>query len=163
VPGVSSIEPIDSVFSPDGRWIVYHVRTGSLSEPRGPNNGIYIQPFPPTGARYQAPRVQGDFHPVWTPDGRSLVYVPSAASQQMAMVQVMTEHGVTFSPPTMAPAAVTGLVISVLPRAYDILPDGRFVGLVSARDYATLVFNGGNQIRVVLNWFEELKQRVPVQ
>jgi Tol biopolymer transport system component len=163
VPGVSSIEPIDSVFSPDGRWIVYHVRTGSLSEPRGPNNGIYIQPFPPTGARYQAPRVQGDFHPVWTPDGRSLVYVPSAASQQMATVQVMTEHGVTFSPPTMAPAAVTGLVISVLPRAYDILPDGRFVGLVSARDYATLVFNGGNQIRVVLNWFEELKQRVPVQ
>jgi eukaryotic-like serine/threonine-protein kinase len=158
VPGVSSIEPIDSVFSPDGRWMTYHVGSGE----RGPNNGVYVQPFPPTGARYQAPRVSGDFHPVWTLDGSTLVYVPSAASQQLAIVQVMTERGVTFARPTMAPAAATGLVISSFPRAYDILPDGRFVGLIAPGGVNSPVLPG-NQIRVVLNFFEELKRLVPTK
>ena len=160
---ISSSEPIDSVFSPNGRWIAYRLRTGEERRAfrRGPNSGVYVQPFPPTGARYQAPRLQSDFHPVWTPDGRSLAYVPSAALQQIAIVQVLTEQGVTFGPPKMVPAAVTGLVISGLPRAYDILPDGRFVGLVTPVDNAASTVARNAQIRVVLNWFTELQHLVP--
>jgi hypothetical protein len=84
----------------------------------------------------------------------------------MAIVQVTTDRGVTFGPPRMIPATVTGLVISALPRAYDILPDGRFVGLISAGDSAgssSTFLAAGNQIRVVTNWFEELKRLVPVK
>jgi hypothetical protein len=45
-----------------------------------------------------------------------------------------------------------------VPRPYDILPDGRFVAVeaVSQLDQVP------NQMVVVLNWFEELRRRVPV-
>jgi serine/threonine protein kinase len=46
-------------------------------------------------------------------------------------------------------------------RNYDILPDGRFLGVVSAAQA-----QGGTtteRINVVLHWFEELKQRVPTK
>jgi eukaryotic-like serine/threonine-protein kinase len=152
--GISSVEPLDAVFSPDGRWIAYRLSAV------GSSDGVLVQPFPPTGARYQAPRVSRDFHPVWTPDGGSLVYVPSGASRQLAIVKITTDRGVTFGPPVMAPAAVTGILTSSMPRAYDILPDGRFVGLVAPADDAAPA-GPGTQIRVVTNWFEELKRLVP--
>ena len=47
-------------------------------------------------------------------------------------------------------------------RAFDMTPDGRFLGLI--------IGGGGQmgaglsaQVQVVLNWFEELKARVPVR
>jgi serine/threonine-protein kinase len=156
---VRSTEPIDPVFAPDGRWIAYRVRIGNLFSDS--NNGVYVQPFPPTGARYQAPRVSGDFHPVWAPDGDSLVYVPSANSGRLAIVRVMKDHAVTFGIPMTMPAVVTGGVLSAGRRAYDVLPDGRFIGLVAPGDVPSTV-GSARQIRVVLNWFEELKRLVPV-
>ena len=42
-------------------------------------------------------------------------------------------------------------------RIYDITPDGKFVGLIR-EGYGT-----PEQIRVVLNWFDELTSRVPVR
>jgi len=74
--------------------------------------------------------VIADFHPVWTPDGNSLVYVPSANSGRLAMVRVVKDRGVTFGVPVMIPAVVTGGVLSGGRRAYDVLPDGKFIGLV---------------------------------
>jgi hypothetical protein len=47
-------------------------------------------------------------------------------------------------------------------RTYDISPDGsRFLGVTSPQQAAP----GGDaaEINVVLNWFEELRQRVPVK
>jgi hypothetical protein len=46
-------------------------------------------------------------------------------------------------------------------RAFDTLPDGKFIGPVSASEQDSI--SGGIQLemRVVLNWFEELKARVP--
>lgn len=48
-------------------------------------------------------------------------------------------------------------------RAYDTLPDGRFVGVVPAelgtRGPITIA---AAEFRIVLNWFDELKARVPV-
>ena len=43
-----------------------------------PDRGVFVQPFPPTGAIYQAPKVFIDFHPVWSPNGRELMYVSAA-------------------------------------------------------------------------------------
>ncbi len=160
---VQSIEPIGSVFSPDGRWIAFaSAPIGSAG--RTPNRGIYIQPFPPTDSIYQVPHQQDqlDFHPVWGPKGTELYYVPSAASGRLAAVNITTAGGITFGSPGSLPATVTGLRTSSLTRAYDILPDGRFVGLVSASGQESTAA-AAPQIRVVLNWFEELKQRVPTK
>jgi hypothetical protein len=47
-------------------------------------------------------------------------------------------------------------------RAFDVLPDGRFVGLIAggADERAT---SSNSELRIVLNWQEELKRLVPVQ
>jgi hypothetical protein len=66
---------------------------------------------------------------------------------------------------------VTANRISSERRAFDILPDGRFVGVVSDEPegeatqsrFALTTGAPGAEMRVVLNWFEELKARVPVR
>jgi hypothetical protein len=56
---------------------------------------------------------------------------------------------------------VTGRQPSASKRVHDILPDGRFVGVLTASESDPSDTN--IQLRVVLNWFEELKARVPTK
>jgi hypothetical protein len=91
-----------------------------------------------------------------------LIYVVSAAVGQFASVKVSVRGGgLTFGAPVTSPTTVTANRIANETRVYDIMPDGRFVGVVdaSAPDGARAEYAPG--IRVVLNWFEELKARVP--
>jgi dipeptidyl aminopeptidase/acylaminoacyl peptidase len=155
---VQSREPIGSTFSPDGHWVAYHSTPEAVVDPRSPNSGVFIQPFPPTGDRYQAPKLQRDYQPVWDPKGGALLYIPVAA--RLVVVGVTTKPAVTFGRPEQLPARVTANRLSIDVRAFDVLPDGRFVGLVSSGD-ADPSSVLAPQIRVVLNWFEELKARVP--
>jgi Tol biopolymer transport system component len=159
--GVQSAEPIGSVFSPDGRWIVY---TSTLigGWVSSPNRGIYVQPVPASGARYQVPKQALDFHPVWGPKGTELFFVPSAASGRLAVVSIATRPDVTFGSPVTLSARVTADRTSAETRAYDILPDGRFIGVVPASETESSG-KAVTQFRVVLNWTEELKQRVPTR
>jgi eukaryotic-like serine/threonine-protein kinase len=158
--GVVSQEPIDALFSPDGRWIVYRIgRSGSAGSV---DRGVFLQPFPATGAVYQAPRVGIDFHPVWAANGTELIYARSAATRQLVSVTVTARSGLTFGTPVLLPARVTANRINGQPRAYDILPDGRFIGLIEASDSDGSESDTAREIRVVLNWFEELKRLVPV-
>ena len=153
--GVQSEEPTESVFSPDGKWLAYSL--GVVGGLASPNRGVFVQPFPPTGAIYQAPRQILDFHPAWSPKGDELLYIASATSGQMAAVPVSTADGLTFSSATLFPATVTGDRLSIERRAFDVLPDGRFVGVADAASAEG--GQGTSEVRVVLNWFEELKKR----
>jgi Tol biopolymer transport system component len=155
--GVTTQEPTDAVFSPDGRWVAYRSSRSSVAG----LPGVFVQPFPPTGAAYPAPKVGIDFHPVWAQQGAALVYVPSAASVQLATVTVTAKGGVTFGAPVLSPATVTADRINSQRRAYDILPDGQFIGLVEASERDGSPAPASREIRVVLNWFEELKRLVP--
>ena len=157
---VTSRGPIGSVFSPDGKWLAYGITTdGAIADA---NRGVFVQPFPATGAVYQVPRQLVDFHPVWSATGGELVFTAAATARQMAAVgfATATAGGVTFGTPARFPASVTGDRPTNQPRAWDILPDGRFIGIVSSAEDAPR--SSYSEIRLVLNWFEELKQRVPV-
>ena len=156
--GVRSREPIGSVFSPDGRWIAY--TTTPTDEASAPNRGIFVQPFPGTGAVFQAPRQLVDFHPMWSADAKELVFLASANARQMAAMRVSVAGGVLFGTPSRFPASVTGGRLSASPRSFDLLPDGRMIGVIARSDSGRSSYS---ELRVVLNWFEELKQRVPVR
>jgi len=61
---VQSLEPLGSMFSPDGRWIVYHSLPRG-SEPGSQSAGVFARAFPSDPVR-QAPRVGRDSQPVWS-------------------------------------------------------------------------------------------------
>jgi hypothetical protein len=111
------------MFSPDGRWVAYGSNeTGGFE--------IYVQPFPSTGAKYQVSKNSVSFHPLWSPDGKELSYVP--AFGQFGVVSVTMQPSVTFGNlvPIPRPFIVLGPAFA---RAFDITPDGkRFVAVVAA-------------------------------
>jgi Tol biopolymer transport system component len=154
---VHSSEPPGSVFSPDGRWLAYHF----VPETRagGSDGGVFVQPFPATGEIHQAPKVDRDFQPVWSRDGTELFYVPLAAAGRLAAVRVTTRPGVSFGTPQSIPTDVIAGRTSSLTRVFDTLPDGKFIGPISASESGPATSQ--SEIRVVLNWFEELNTRVP--
>jgi len=157
---VNSPEPIGAAFSPDGHWVAY----ASVSAAGTSNDsGIFIQPFPANTTVYQVPKARPGsraYHPVWTPDGKTIFYVPGS-SYPFAVVSINTQPSVTFGSPMLLPATVPrpGL-ISTTVRGFDLLPDGRILTLVPAADQSATL---RSEIRVVLNWFDELKRLVPVK
>ena len=155
--GVRSADPTGAVFSPDGQSVAYAStdRAGGVSSA---DRGIFIQPYPATGARYQAPKSFLDFHPAWAADGASLFYVPTAVSAPV-MVNVQTQPAVAFGSVTALERVPQAGLRSSSVRGYDVLPDG---GFVTATDGA--IGNGERpELRVILNWFEELKRLVPTK
>jgi serine/threonine-protein kinase len=151
---VESLTPTGAVFSPDGRWVVY-----ATMEAGSTFSTVYVQPFPPTGATYQVSRGDDGHHPVWSRDGKQLFYVPGPG--RLASTTVSTQPTFALTPPILIPAAGIQGPPRVV-RNFDVMPDSRrFVGITAggAEDQAEAVT--GRQLHVVLNWFEELKAKVP--
>jgi len=154
---VNSVQPIGALFSPDGKWMAYAVSSQGGATP-APDRGVYVQPYPPTGAIYRAPTLALDFHPAWASNGAELLYVPSNLSGQLVRVSVSASRGITFGAPVLARATVTGNRTSADFRAWDVLPNGRLIGLVDAVDVDKSGAGDTNVLRVVVNWFSELDQ-----
>ena len=149
--------------SPDGRWLAY------LSDESG-RNEIYVQPYPGPGGKWQI-SIEGGTEPVWNPNGRKLFY---RSGDRMMAVEVEVGQASTPVSSGQAGRPVATAFSAGRPRMlfdaaqylptpatipnYDVSPDGqRFLMLKPSEQEAA-----PTEINVVLNWFEELKQRVPV-
>ncbi len=123
-----------------------------------PRRSEFVQSFS-TGAKYQVSKDTDAYNAAWTPDGKELSYVASGG--QFATISVTTQPSFTFSTPTPMPLPES-TVSPFLPRNYDITGDGkRFIGVLAPG--ATQGISSVRQIQVVLNWFEELKAKVPTK
>ena len=122
---------------------------------------IYVQPFPTTGAKYQI-SINIGRAPAWSPDGKQLFYHHTPANQLVA-VDIRTTPSFAFENPT--PLPIEGTIHPVSARNYDITPDGKqFVVVLPASSSTTRSDKPTpQQINVVVHWFEDLKQRVPVK
>jgi hypothetical protein len=160
----STSDPPSAVFSPDGRWLAY------LSSDSNGTRTVFVEPFPPTGEKH--PIGSAIWHPVWSPNGQQLFYRGSAAQEYM--VRVTTQPSFAVSDPELLPNS-SYQSRGRVEREYDVAPDGRFIGIVAAGQIqsasarsdvragatTTLAFGTAQQINVVVNWLEELKQRLP--
>ena len=139
-----------SVVSPDGRWIAYQSTVMADTD-------IFVEPFPPTGARYQVPSGDDNHHPIWAPDSKALYYVPGP--RLFGRRPFMTAPRVGFGALEsldLNRTARTGGPNSV--RRLDIMPSGsHFVG-VWPEDLAKESTDVERRIVVVENWSEELKR-----
>jgi eukaryotic-like serine/threonine-protein kinase len=133
-------------FSPDGRWLAY------VSDESG-RYEVYVQPYPGPGGKWQI-STEGGTEPMWNPNGRELFY---RNGNKMMAVDIVTQPSFTVGRPRMLfegqyqPTPVT------FPN-YDVYPDGQRFLMLKPTEQAQA---GPTQINVVLNWFEELKQKVP--
>jgi hypothetical protein len=91
---------------------------------------------------------------VWNPNGRELFY---RSGSKMMTMDIATQPSFTAGKPRMLFEGKYEPTPATLPN-YDVFPDGqRFLMLKSNEQAQT----APTQINVVLNWFEELKQKVP--
>jgi eukaryotic-like serine/threonine-protein kinase len=133
-------------FSPDGRWLTY------ISDESG-RYEVYVQPFPGPGGKWQI-STEGGIEPVWNPNGRELFY---RSGDKMMAVEIATLPGFAAGTPRMLFEGRYDLA-PVPTVNYDVSPDGQRFLMLKPSESAVAA---PTQINIVLNWFEELKQKVP--
>ncbi len=139
--------------SPDGKWVAYNEASSRTA------STIFVRPFPPT-AKY---RVETGVTPFWSPDGRTLYYVATPGDAFVSAVTITTTPSLEISKLSETVPRPLGVGGGPnLPRQYDASPDGEHF-IISTADDATNRGPVQGQIRIVLNWTEELKQRVPTR
>ncbi len=139
--------------SPDGQWIAY------MSDESGQYE-VYVRPFPDVNKRKLQVSTSGGTEPKWSRDGKKLFY---RSGEAIMAVSVKTEP--TFQ--LEAPEILFRIVLAYaedLHTSWDVSPDGkRFLMIKEATDVAvTEAGISRPRINIVLNWLEELKERVPV-
>lgn len=140
--------------SPNGRWMAYESNESGKSE-------VYVCPFPDVRKGNKV-SMSGGNHPLWSPDGRELFYnnvdltmaVPVETDPQfkingMPTVLFRGTAGKILGPEWADMAGFT---------YWDIDPTGKrlFLMLKDATE-------APRKINIVVNWFEDLKRRVPTK
>jgi serine/threonine protein kinase len=137
--------------SPDGRWLAHDSNESGQFE-------IYVRPYPNVDEGRWKVSLQGGRQPLWSRDGTELFYRDFTGAVMATSVTTT---------PTFTPGAVTQVLAGAgyhgdgpfgSARTYDLSIDGsRFL----------MIKNEPQTVRpslvVVINWHEELKQRLPEQ
>ena len=149
---VHSSTPTGAVFSPDGLLVAYTIFERGRAT-------TYVQSYPATGVTSPlvAKASDGPHWAVWSTDGKELFYDPRAGGFEV--VSVRREPTVAFGNPVAVPRPFRSSPPAG-ERQYDMTPSGKFLGLIPAGQSESGA-PPAPQIQVILNWFVELRARVP--
>jgi serine/threonine-protein kinase len=133
--------------SPDGRWVAY--QSDDEGQPE-----VFVGPFPEMDKRRWKISAGGGEAPRWSSKGDEIFFRGPSGNMMAAQVTLT---------PTFAPGKVTELFSNpssaefIGGRKYDVSLDGRFLMVKEAPRTRR------DRLVVVMNWFEELKAKVPVR
>jgi eukaryotic-like serine/threonine-protein kinase len=136
--------------SPDGRYFAYQ------SAEFGGRFAIYVRPYPDAGSGRWQISTEGGMAPVWAPTGRELFYLDESNTLMAVPVQTSGPQ-FTFG----RPAKVFDTTYAGSFYSYDVTPDGR--RFLMMKESPAGGQTQSRSIVLVLNWFEEVKRRVPVR
>jgi Tol biopolymer transport system component len=126
---------VEPSLSPDGHWLAY-------ASPETGRNEVYVQPYPPTGERWQISN-DGGRQPIWRADGRELYFVSD--DRRFYAVDVL---------PGTAPSrwSVPHFLFTMRANVFNTRNS-----YVPSRDGQRFLVNtlaevGGEPLHVVLNW-----------
>jgi serine/threonine-protein kinase len=135
--------------SPDGKFLAYHSNEAGHFE-------VYVRSFPGPGGKWQI-STDGGNGPVWSRNGRELFY---RNGDKMMAVDIMPGQSFKAGSPHLLFEGQFARRPGTDGEAnYDISPDGQRFLMIKAADAPQTVA----QLHVVLNWFRELQERVPVK
>ena len=137
----SRFNEADGLFSPDGTWFLYTSDESGARE-------LYIRPFPGPGGKWQVSTGGADGG-TFAHNGREILY----------------RHGTKFFtvPLELAPRVRVGKPQFLFEKTHrqgtwDLAKDDQRIMLIRDDTPRTT-----GQLQIVMNWFEELKRRVPSQ
>ncbi|MEX2282196.1 MAG: protein kinase [Gemmatimonadota bacterium] len=129
-------------FSADGKWIAYS------SSQNGPPQ-VFVQPFPPTGARHQVSN-EGGGAPVWSRDGRRIYFINGP---RLFSANLVTTPALAV---TSRDTLFQSVFLSVWETAnYDAAPNGGLIWMRSPSPNEQTIF--------VHNFKSELRKRMGVK
>ena len=137
----------NAAISPNGVWVAFESDKSGRYE-------VYVRPFPDVESGEWQISTAGGRYPIWAPDGGEVFFLQGT---QLMAVRVQTDSSFTHQTPEVL--LETPYFYGAPGRNYDVAPDGRFLMITmgSEADDATPT----PHITVGINWFEELKARVP--
>ena len=136
-------------FSPDGRWIAYRSNESG-------NNEIYVRPFPAaSGGKWQI-SARGGLYAFWSNNGRELFY---ETADNRIMVVDYTVNGDSFVPGKPRTWSDTQSFYSGFANM-DLAPDGKRFAVFALSEAAPSE-NGSVHVIMLLNFFDELRRRIP--
>ena len=154
----SEVNQVGPAISPDGQWITYLSGDTGRAE-------VYVQRFPDLGERQQI-STEGGMDPAWSPDGQALFFLGlrggGVPPDEMAVVTIDLGPSLSVGNPEVLFDHAPYRRRVADGRMYDVAPDGQRFLMLSRQDASEAGAVVSPQINVVLNWFEELTERVPV-
>jgi len=146
----SAFSEVNAELSPDGRFLAYQSDESGRAE-------IYVRPFPRVNDGRWLVSTLGGTRPAWARNGRELFYLDPA--NLLTTVPVQTS-GPKFS--AGSPSAVFATKYAAPlnnSRTYDVSPDGQRFLMI--KETAAIDATPTAGIIAVVNWFEELKTKLP--
>ena len=132
-------------FSPDGKWMAYQSYESGRAE-------VYIQPFPPTGEKWQISNDNGG-QPEWRGDGRELYYsVQAVPARIMAVDIALKGHALKAGIPHLLFEAAMQDVGAR--NGWVVTRDGqKFLAVVPVNEKRV------DSFRVIVNWPSLVRKR----
>jgi serine/threonine-protein kinase len=145
---------LNAEVSPDGRWLAYQSNeSGSFQ--------VYVRPFPNVESGHWQVSADGGSVPVWSRNGRELFYIDGRNTMTAVTIQ---PTGATFSQGNATKLFNVRYFTAIANRTWDVAPDGKRFLMIKDFVAPERVSNATPaSLIVVVNWLEELKQRVPVK
>jgi eukaryotic-like serine/threonine-protein kinase len=110
---------------------------------------VYVQPYPPTGARWQV-TTGGGRQPVWSPDGKELFYL--SLDDRLMAVEVSTgPRFVAGRSRLVAETRIAGLERTNHGSSFVVMPDGERLLVVMASERS-------RPITLLLNWTAAMRK-----
>ena len=131
-------------FAPNGRWVVYTSTESGQSD-------VYMQPFPPTGSRWQVSRKGGNW-PTWSADGTEVFFFTADGTMMSAAIDPLhpSEPG---APKALFQSPAFGAIARSAPgRQYAVTRDGKRFLLNIPQQQSAIT-----PLTVVLNWLATIQ------
>jgi serine/threonine-protein kinase len=137
------------MISPDGRWMVYQSAESGI-------NQVYVQAFPDGHGKRQISGDRGGY-PRWSRNGHELFFWPYGPHPHL-MVAAFEAHGDSFvaGNPRVWSERVPKYFAAT--KFYDPAPDGKSIVALMPADMPE---EPHDRVTFLLNFFDELRRRVP--
>ena len=152
-------EVSDLQISPNGRWMAYSSQSG-----------IFVYPFPDvdSGGPWQVYK-SGTVGCLWSQNGRELIFA-NMEDSSLSAVEVETDSTFKFGKSEVLFNTVDIGLGRGASFSFDITPDGKQFLMLQPPEFRNVealrelfTEQRPRKIIIVTNWFEELKDRVPVE